>query len=65
MDLVKSKYVDPVKTDSINEVVEYVNQITSGVSNVSNNMTVISAAVEEQSVTMSSIADTAIELQQI
>lgn len=41
--------------DSINEVVEY----------VSNNMTVISAAVEEQSDTMSSIADTVIELQQI
>lgn len=49
--------------NSISSVVNSNEKISSGVANVSQNMLVISAAVEEQSVTMNSLADTARELQ--
>ncbi|MCU0719930.1 MAG: methyl-accepting chemotaxis protein [Pirellula sp.] len=49
--------------NSISGVVNSTEKISSGVANVSQNMVVISAAVEEQSVTMNSLADTASELQ--
>ncbi len=49
--------------NSISGVVNSNEKISSGVANVSQNMLVISAAVEEQSVTMNSLADTARELQ--
>jgi K+/H+ antiporter YhaU regulatory subunit KhtT len=50
--------------DSIAGVVSSTDDITKRVASVSQNMIVISAAVEEQSVTMKSLADTASELQQ-
>lgn len=49
--------------NSISGVVKSTEKISSGVANVSQNMVVISAAVEEQSVTMNALADTASELQ--
>jgi methyl-accepting chemotaxis protein len=49
---------------SIAGVVTSTENITNSVASVSQNMVVISAAVEEQSVTMKSLADTAKELQQ-
>lgn len=49
--------------DSIASVVSSTEDISNGVANVSQNMTVISAAVEQQSATMLSLADTAQELQ--
>lgn len=49
--------------DSIASVVSSTEDISNGVANVSQNMTVISAAVEQQSTTMLSLADTAQELQ--
>jgi methyl-accepting chemotaxis protein len=49
---------------SIAGVVASTENITNSVASVSQNMVVISAAVEEQSVTMKSLADTAKELQQ-
>jgi methyl-accepting chemotaxis protein len=49
---------------SIAGVVTSTENITNSVASVSQNMVVISAAVEEQSVTMKSLADTANELQQ-
>ncbi len=51
--------------NSIMGVVDSTEKITSSVSNVSQNMVVISAAVEEQSVTMNSLAGTANELRQV
>ncbi|XZE19719.1 methyl-accepting chemotaxis protein [Pirellulaceae bacterium SH449] len=48
---------------SIKGVVGSAEQISNSVASVSQNMVVISAAVEEQSVTMRSLADTAQELQ--
>jgi methyl-accepting chemotaxis protein len=47
---------------SIREVVGSAEKISGSVANVSQNMLVISTAVEEQSVTMRSLADTAHEL---
>jgi methyl-accepting chemotaxis protein len=49
--------------DSIASVVSSTENISNGVANVSQNMTVISAAVEQQSATMLSLAETAKELQ--
>jgi methyl-accepting chemotaxis protein len=49
--------------DSIASVVSSTENISNGVANVSQNMTVISAAVEQQSATMLSLAETAQELQ--
>ncbi|MCU0713397.1 MAG: methyl-accepting chemotaxis protein [Pirellula sp.] len=49
--------------DSISAVVSSTENISNSVANVSQNMLVISAAVEEQSVTMRSLTDTAQELQ--
>ncbi len=49
--------------DSIASVVSSTEDISNGVANVSQNMTVISAAVEQQSTTMLTLADTAQELQ--
>ncbi|MCU0719568.1 MAG: methyl-accepting chemotaxis protein [Pirellula sp.] len=48
---------------SIKDVVGSADQISNSVASVSQNMVVISAAVEEQSVTMRSLADTAHKLQ--
>jgi methyl-accepting chemotaxis protein len=50
--------------NSISGVVESTERISTSVANVSQNMVVISAAVEEQSVTMKALADTASELQE-
>ncbi len=49
--------------DSIKTVVSSADQISTSVASVNYNMSVISAAVEEQSVTMKDLADTASELQ--
>jgi methyl-accepting chemotaxis protein len=49
--------------DSIKSVVSSADQISTSVASVNHNMSVISAAVEEQSVTMKCLADTAGELQ--
>lgn len=48
--------------DNISDVVDSTEKISKGVSNVSTNMTTIASAVEEQSVTMHSLAKTAQEL---
>lgn len=48
--------------DNISDVVDSTEKISKGVSSVSTNMTTIASAVEEQSVTMHSLAKTAQEL---